>query len=180
MIRSSLVACVLLTLTGHSLAGDCRVTGATNSLPHAAVAPLVAYPTVNYFVGRPVRIEAIAKKAIKDDPDYREFLEFKKWKAAQGTQKQNVTAPAAHQQTLLRTTCGKCHGGATPAGAFSFDGTHAITSDKFEQIIKWASGKVKPTGDTMPGVMEKLIKEKKTAQLLSELIDLQARKEDEE
>jgi len=179
MITRALLAVALVGVVATSSdAGDCRATFVTNS-NHAAVAPLVAYPTVNYFVGRPVRIEAITKKAIKDDPEYREFLEFKKWKAAKGAAPQKRENVAARRQTLLQTTCGKCHGGATPSGAFAFDGTQGISAEKFEMIVKWASGKVKPKGATMPGVIQKLIDEKKTAQLLSELIDLQvAKKED--
>lgn len=156
-----------------SVAGDCRVH-------RVAVAPIVqqvVYPSVNYFVGQPIRVQAIVKKEMQSDPDWAEFQEFKRWKALKSNP-QAVTEPAK-PKGILQTTCAKCHSGATPAGAFAFDGTHAITPEKFQKIVTWASGKVKPPGEKMPGVMAKLIADKQTAQLLSELIDLQAKKDDE-
>lgn len=172
---------VLITLLvagfcpGLLQADNCRVQSFQT---HAAA--VVAYPTVNYFVGQPVRVQALVRKEMQADPDYKEFLEFKRWKAGQkGEPQQLKNQETPKTKGLLETTCAKCHGGPTPSGAFAFDGTHAISAEAFQKIVSWASGRVKPPGEKMPGVMQQLIEQKKTAQLLAELVDLQARKEEE-
>src|SRR5690606_33414123 len=51
-------------------------------------------PQVNYFVGAPIRVEAIVQKALRDDPEYAEFKRFKQWQAGQANQQTVAQAPA--------------------------------------------------------------------------------------
>jgi len=166
---------IILVLTGSCFADNCF---------HRNRQTVVIHNPVSYFVGESVRAEAIIRRELRKDPEYQEFLKFKQWRAAAA---QKGSAPQKQQQVakakgLLTTLCAQCHGKTVAAGGFSFDGTNKISAEKFQTIVSWLSDKVKPPGQQMQGVMKKLIDEKKTAQLLSELIDLQTqpgKKEDQ-
>ena len=151
----------------------------------AVVAPFYA-PQVNYFVGQPIRVEAIVQKALTEHPQYQEFLEFQRFKAKQ---KQKATgmppAPpkpgqrASVQSGTLAATCGKCHGGNAPKAGLLLDGSAKIPAVAFEKIVTWLSGEVPVKGKTMPGVIKAAIAAKKQAAILREMITINARKEEE-
>lgn len=112
-----------------------------------AVQAQPVYSYALYFVGAPVRQEALAQKAITSDPEYQEFLEFKEWKASRGLQ----TPPDIHDErlplaapTVVSTMCIKCHSGEEPKGDLRLD--VSLTDDVKLKAMRmvWA-GKMPPT-----------------------------------
>lgn len=127
------------------------------------VAPVVAYPQsyTYYFVGQPIREQAILQKsiiqqsqALQSDPLYQEFLEFKRWREGQNSGQPNqaerlaietqaaVSAPA--HQTIVAITCLKCHSGPEPKGEVSFEGPLSDSMKLKMMQMVWA-GKMPPT-----------------------------------
>lgn len=159
----------LTLLCSTAMADNCHIQ---------AVQQVIIPPSISYFVGAPVRVQAIVQKQLRSDPDYAEFQQFKAWKAKQKGEAQQINQPVK-AKGILSTTCAQCHGKAVAAGGFSFNGTSAISAEHFQKIVTWVSGKVEPPGPKMKGVIKSLIDKRQTAQLLSELIDLQSAKKDD-
>ncbi len=117
-----------------------------------------------YFVGQPVRLEAVLEKQQRDDPRYREFLEFKAFKKRLALQAKNT--PKAELKTerpsLLQRKCGRCHTGPKPRGGIRFDENQTLPAG---QIIKaqrmMLAGEMPPASDVRlsPEEMGDLIQE---------------------
>jgi hypothetical protein len=108
---------------------------------HVAVQQVVAYPQVSYFVGAPIRVEALVQQALRTDPDYEAFQKFRQWQsmtdasrvatappAGQGTQESSDTSP--EPAPLLAQSCSKCHSGATPKAGLIIDGHTPLTAEQ--------------------------------------------------
>lgn len=102
----------------------------------------VAYQQVYYFVGAPLRQQAVVQKQLADDPLYQEFLQFKAWK--EQTQKQPVAVDAPEAKTPITAHCGRCHGGASPKGGFFLDGQNVPASDITKALRQIADGSMPP------------------------------------
>ncbi len=114
----------------------------------------VAPVAINYFVGQPIRAEAIVEKALRSDPDYEAFKRFKQWKqiengrpaadrsgmtADNSTHNSDISGgssnihPAPSDSNIpdnvipiLYKHCGGCHSGAAPKAGLLLDGTAYI------------------------------------------------------
>ena len=96
---------------------------------HAAA--VVAVPQVSYFVGAPVRLEALVQQALRADPQYEEF---RRWKL-QGPQAQREPHPAREAIKVeptypqLQAKCARCHSGDQPKGGVTLDGTRPVPAE---------------------------------------------------
>lgn len=92
---------------------------------------------VSYFVGAPIRAEAIVQKAMNDDPEYQEFRAFKRWREARNaanSEPQLPELPALPSgpeepgagESIIVQTCTKCHSGNTPRGGLLLDSLESI------------------------------------------------------
>lgn len=130
----------------------------------AIVQPVVAYQSVNYFIGAPIRAEAAIAEALRADPAYQEFVRFKAWK--DGTHGQPTPAakpadplpqptpdplPAAAEFQAVQTNCAKCHSGATPAGKITIDGvTRLSPADANRAQLAVLEGRMPKKGQLTP------------------------------
>jgi mono/diheme cytochrome c family protein len=126
---------LMLFLTAPAFAGHpCYVQRQAFVAHHQAYVAPVA---INYFVGQPIRAEAIVEKALRDDPDYEAFQRFKQWKqiengrpAADATQGATLDAnlPETPDSSvpILYQHCGGCHSGAAPKAGLLLDGSAYI------------------------------------------------------
>ncbi len=124
----------------------------------------VVFPTVNYFVGAPIRVESIVQQQLNQDPLYQEFQLFKQWKEYSSHQNQIASQPLPEllpnlrPQTLVEKNCSKCHTGPTPKGEFSIDGQFtAIERDKAARAV--ILGKMPKSITLSPAEKGDLIKE---------------------
>lgn len=114
------------------------------------------FPTINYFVGAPIRVQSIIRQELQTDPEYREFLQFKQFKQyqSQALQQQPLIQPLS----LVEKHCSKCHTGATPKGEFSINGVFtAIERDKAARAV--ILGKMPKSKELSPAEKGDLIKE---------------------
>jgi hypothetical protein len=131
-----LVATLVMTslLAAPAFAGHpCYVQRQAFVTHHQAYVAPVA---INYFVGQPIRAEAIVEKALRDDPDWELFQKFKQFKNTSNGRPamEPVTDPAEVAQPnlpdnavpILYQHCGGCHSGAAPKGGLLLDGTAYI------------------------------------------------------
>lgn len=117
--------CELASAGGHCFAPLRVVHGHAFHHGHAFQSHYVV-PQVNYFVGAPVRVEAIVQKALRDDTEYAEFKRFKQWQAGQANQQTVAQAPALPppgnvDSTAWRNHCIRCHSGENAKGHFRLD-----------------------------------------------------------
>lgn len=168
-IRSNLRAIVILA-TGCAAAfaladlsfGDQCATGTCRNVVHKAavvhhqqayVAPVVSQ-NVYYFVGAPVRAEALIEEAKLADPDYQEFLQFKEWRARIHDQQPADDLPPAEPSpeepprfsstdSVINTSCISCHSGETPKG--NLDVTKPLDEGaKWRMFMRAAQGDMPP------------------------------------
>ncbi len=117
-----------------------------------------------YFVGQPVRLEAVLEKQQRDDPSYQEFLEFKQYRKRLALQTNNTPKAElkAERPSLLQRKCGRCHTGPKPRGGIRFDEKQTLPA---EQIINaqrmMLAGEMPPASDARlsPEEMGDLIQE---------------------
>lgn len=161
MNRLVLVVITLATLLYAIPSEACTRCGSFGNkcrFHHAAVVQqqVVSYavPVVAnqyYFVGAPLRTEAIVQKAMQDDPDYAEFQEFKKWKWNRKQAEMHPQKPAPQvpdnnvppqeplpnpATSVLTAKCAECHRGAAPKAGILLDGTALIPCELKERIMK--------------------------------------------
>jgi mono/diheme cytochrome c family protein len=90
----------------------------------AAHTPYVTPVTQLFFVGAPVRVEALVTRQLQADPEYRELQDFKQFLSeyeqfrAFRAQQTAATPLAA---ATLQEKCGRCHSGGARQGGFSID-----------------------------------------------------------
>lgn len=130
----------------------------------AIVAQPLVYPSINYFVGAPVRVEALVTKALEADPQYAEFQKFRQWQAL--TQAQRIAEPERAIATVLKAKCATCHGGATPKKGLLFDGSAPLTAEQAIQAMRMVQA-----GKMPPPEKAKLSAEE-AGDVFSELLDL--------
>ena len=102
---------------------------------HVAVQQVVAVPIIQqqyYFVGAPIRAEAIIEKQKQSDPEWTEFQQFKRWQnkaelPAQEPAQEPDQVPAQPYESVLATKCASCHSGAAPKAGLLLDGTGALS-----------------------------------------------------
>lgn len=131
-------------------------------------AVIVQPAQVYYFVGQQVRSQALVQHQLRSDPDYAEFLEFKKWKAAQGNTGAAVDANATGSPAApspVTTFCARCHSGAAPKGGFYLDGTSSVSADTITSALRQiASGEMPPDRQLSP---------QEKGELMQTLLDLE-------
>lgn len=131
------------------------------------VAPVV-YPQISYFVGQPIRVEAIVQQALRQDPGYAEYQKFKAWQAGQVLSAQQAQVQSAQQPAdplnkptetipenipaaLLTTKCGTCHGGDAPKKGLLLDGSAKLTCEQMARAMKRVQdGSMPPKGALTP------------------------------
>lgn len=125
-------------------------------------------PSINYFVGQEVRVEAIVQQALRQDPGYAEYQKFKAWQAGQVLSAQQAQVQPAQQPTdplnkpaetipqniptaLLTQKCGTCHGGDAPKKGLLLDGTAKLTCEQMAKAMKAIqSGTMPPKSKLTP------------------------------
>ena len=136
-----LASALLICLIASTTSGDeCRTVFRASEF-HVAEAELLLLPqSVNYFVGAPVRVEALVQRALAADPEYRAYRQFKVWQAAQAATQRAASVdrptpaaavrdlaaepldPAVFARPLIRANCIRCHAGEKPKGGFDLSG----------------------------------------------------------
>lgn len=134
IIRAGKVALlVIVLLLGASQVEACERCGLFGNrcalrqhhiqVQQVLAAPVI-YPQVNYFVGAPIRVEAIVQQALRNDPEYAAFQQFKLWRQGQPSalHKPADSIPEPIPASLLVAKCGACHGGDAPKKGLVLDG----------------------------------------------------------
>jgi mono/diheme cytochrome c family protein len=157
-----------VVLTVSAIAGDYCLGGVNSTIrPY----PYLAAPQIFYFVGQPVRIEALLEAEKRRDPEYREFLRFKTFRAEFEAYRESGAAnPAGETHTseqgasvgLVASRCVACHGGAAPEGGLFLDGRHALTAPQITAAQRRVlRGEMPPSGKLpeaeMNGVLRELL-----------------------
>jgi mono/diheme cytochrome c family protein len=154
MHRITFPICIALAFATFAFAGDDRL-GQVKSSVHSG--PYFPAPQFFYFVGQPVRIEALVEAEKRRDGEYREFLEFKKFRAKfEAYRNRGAAKPAGERDhpvdpnasvAVLASRCSSCHGGAAPEGGFFLDGRHALTASQITAAQRRVlRGEMPPTG----------------------------------
>lgn len=117
-----------------------------------AYASPVVSQHVYYFVGAPVRAEALVEEAKLADPDYQEFLRFKQFQQQlrehghhDGETPPPEPAPPRFSQTasVVKTSCISCHSGQGAKGGL--DLTRPIDEGtKWRMFMRAADGSMPP------------------------------------
>lgn len=120
------------------------------------------FPTVNYFVGAPIRLQALVKQELQADPLYNEFQEFKRFQQYQQQRQlsplQSTTRQLDQPISLVEKNCAKCHSGPSPKGEFSIDGQFtAIERDIAARMV--ILGKMPKSIELSPADKGDIIKE---------------------
>lgn len=181
IIRKNLIVIVcLLCGLAASQAAACQKCGlfgnrcAFKQVQAAHVQQLVAapivYPQVNYFVGAPIRVEAIVQRSLQENPEYAEFQRFRAWKqelerkptVGEPLNKPIETIPQTIPTSLLVARCSQCHSGDNPKGGLLLDGTAELTCDQALRAMKMVqAGKMPPKNKLTPedagGVFQDLL-----------------------
>lgn len=118
MSRIIFAFCICLVVAAPALAGDYR---------YRSQAKIVVAPQFFYFVGAPVRIEALLEAERRRDPEYQRFLRSEMYGGAyQGplssAKPQAEDRPATANAATVVRRCAACHGGAAPEGGLSLEG----------------------------------------------------------
>lgn len=158
---------VVLLLPSVALAHDCNQF--FRAQHHQRQQIVVQH--VNYFVGAPIRVEAIVERKLRKDPDWQAFQEFKAFRAGQRTAKEEPVKTAG----LLKSNCGRCHTGSEPAASLILDGTQPIENVTVTKILSWLGGVEKPAGETMPGIIDK-VKDQDKPTIMTELLTIREKK----
>ncbi len=91
------------------LAAACSATAADSSsitmCKKVIAAPVVQNYHISYFVGAPIRAEAIIQKTMQQDPQYQSFLQYKQNLAAIQAQKEAPPAPTPIDSILQKEVC---------------------------------------------------------------------------
>lgn len=121
-------------------------------------------PSINYFVGQEVRVEAIVQQALRQDPGYAEYQKFRAWQAGQAQQqaaappvqpdplnKPTETIPQNIPTSLLVAKCSQCHGGDAPKAGLLIDGTAKLTCEQMARAMKRVQDGSMPPKGTLTG-----------------------------
>jgi hypothetical protein len=142
-----LVAIALTLITAPAFAGHpCRV------VQQQVVQPVYYPQQISYFVGAPVRVEAIVQKTLRDDPEYAELQKFKAWKSLASGQTVAPEAPDGSPALTIKTRCASCHSGPNAKGGVTLDGTQAVDDATFR-----AFSRMYLTGADVPKAMQPLM-----------------------
>lgn len=185
MIRQALLYLLLLLVT---IAGAAYATagGPCNVLPGRVVSqsvitsPVVTYSSAHsfahaaqvfYFVGQPIRAEAVLQYERNRDPDYQQFAEFKRFLEFQRATREESQqkpaqanaqdqGPAKSNNKILSAKCAECHNSKNSGGGFDLSGAVPLDADTKAAVMSSVlSGR-------MPQNREPL-----TAQELGELVN---------
>ena len=92
-----------------------------------------------YYVGAPVRIEAMVQAEMQSSPEYQEFQQYKEFRgefeAFMQWKQQQAAIPAdalPQQLSAMDRSCVRCHSGDEPKG--SIDLTGAIDADTLKAL----------------------------------------------
>ena len=174
VIRQLLIYLLLAVVT---FAGAVYATagGPCNVISSRVVSsPVVTYSAAHsyaqaaqvfYFVGQPIRADAVVQHARDRDPDYQQFAEFKRFlefQRATREEAQQQAAPVAAKSDykILAAKCAECHNSQKSGGGFDLSGSVPLDADTKAAVMSSVlSGR-------MPQNREPL-----TAQELGELVN---------
>lgn len=112
-------------------------------------------PSINYFVGQEIRVEAIVQQALRQDPGYAEYQKFKAWQAGQAQQQaakpeapmpNTALAEPPEKFSFVKASCATsgCHSGDAPSKGLLLDGTGKLSSDAMRKAMKRVSNGTMP------------------------------------
>lgn len=150
-VATATIAGFLVPLSSNLAGGGCFSSCFSQKVVQAVVAPQPISYTY-YFVGQPIREQALVQKAVQDDPLWKEFQEFKRWKesgSVDGDQRGPLgltgSSTVNPPSTALSRNCLKCHSGEEPKGDLSLEGELPLETRHKMLTMIW-SGKMPPTG----------------------------------
>lgn len=116
-------AAILLALIPATASAQCGQFFRQRVVVQHHAAAVVAVPQVSYFVGAPVRLEALVQQALRADPQYEEFRQWKLRAPQREAIKVEPTYP------MLAAKCARCHSGDQPKGGVTLDGTRPVPAE---------------------------------------------------
>lgn len=165
LLASSATACERCGLFGNR----CAFKQVQAVVQHQAYVQPYA---VNYFVGAPIRFEALVTKALREDPDYQEFQKFRAWKSvASGLEVAPSLPLTGEPDLLIKHKCASCHAGDKAAGDIVLDGSMAVSDATYRSFSRMFV-----LGADVPPKMKPLLGELKDAEgsaILAELLKLE-------
>lgn len=117
---------------------------------------------INWFVGAPVRVEALVQKALREDKDWQEFQQFKTWKALAAEAHEPPDLPGPQPARLF--ACAQCHSGDKPKGGLLLDGSAPLTAAQALKAMRMVQ-----LGEMPP---KKKLTAEEAGQVFSDLLDL--------
>lgn len=139
MTRILLVALVCLSPTLARADGCYQQSFSRSYAVKSYVAPVYQQSFIAYYVGAPIRVEAMVQAELKTNPDYQEFKSYQEFKGEfesflKWKQSQSAVPSGAlpSQQSLLASRCNRCHSGENPKGGRDFSGS--LTADDLKAI----------------------------------------------
>lgn len=170
MFRFTLVASAFFIAVPAHACNTCGINGAgchivaqqSYAVKSYAVQKQAIYPQYYYFVGAPLRAEAVIEHQKQRDPDYQQFQQFKEFLQY----KAEVEAQQSQQveqlpQTVLQARCASCHNAKSPAGGYALDGSTSLDAADKEAVMASVLNESMPKG-----------KEPLTPEELGELVDV--------
>lgn len=152
MIRFALLALfAFATFQTATAGGPCNVIGSRIVSKSVVASPVVDYSfahsfvqpaQVFYFVGQPLRADAVLQHERERDPDYQQFAEFKRFlefqRAVAETPQANAKAEATAKPNyqILRAKCAECHNAANSAGGFDLSGDGPLDADQKSAVMR--------------------------------------------
>ena len=119
---------------------------------------------IQYLVAQQVRLQALVAAEVNRQVAAQQAAAQQSQAATAPAQKPLANPPTPKpsptvgvgKYALLKKTCGRCHGGDSPAKGINIDGTAELKPERILLVLNWLGGLEKPKGETMPGVIAKI------------------------
>jgi len=137
MKYATVLSLVMLLAAPIVTAAQARHCHVGTSKVVVASSALVAFPSVQTFVGAPYRVEALVEQQKLADPDYQEFVQFKQFKSqfqAFMQSKDGVQAQVQIEQSPVQQHCASCHATGKPQST-KFNSDEPPTLESLKKIL---------------------------------------------
>lgn len=121
---------------------------------------------VYYFVGAPLRADAVVEYQKQRDPDYQQFQAFKEFLQFQQLQAQQPPEQPQHAVgAVLQSKCVGCHNATKSAGGIALDGPldAAMKEQVMESVLdeRMPKGRAPLTPEELGGLIDELFLKKR-------------------